>query len=55
MRDKTLEEMFETVLYHNGVAESGAVAKELMDTYNEWVNEIFPRAFIEAVDLSEEE
>ena len=53
MRAKTLEEMFEEVLYYNGVTESGAVAKELMDAYSEWVNGIFPVAFMEVVDLVE--
>ena len=49
MRDVTLEEMFETVLYHNGVQDSGRIASELYDTYKEYLETVFSSEFIKAV------
>lgn len=49
MRDITLEEVFETVLYHNCVQDSGRIASELYSTYLEYLETVFPSEFIKAV------
>lgn len=52
-RDTTLQDMFETVLYHNNVKDSGRIAVELHDAYMEWIEQVFPDAMIKAIDESE--
>ena len=49
MRDKTLEEHFETVLYTAGVDNSGELAGALVDAYNEWVTDVWPRLAMKAL------
>ena len=53
MKDKTLEETFETVLYTGGVSNSGELAKALVDAYNEWVTDVWPRLAMRALDNTE--
>lgn len=53
MKDKTLEEHFETVLYAAGVKNSGELAGALVDAYNEWVTDVWPRVSMKALDCSE--
>lgn len=52
-RDTTLQEAFETVLYHNGVSDSGRIASELYDTYLYWLENVFPAAVMKAIDESD--
>lgn len=49
-RDVTLEERFETVLYHHGVLQSGRIAAELYEEYIDWVENVFPSQALEALD-----
>lgn len=49
-RDTTLQEAFETVLYHNDVSDSGRIASELYDAYLDWLENVFPAAMIKAID-----
>lgn len=53
MRDVTLEEMFETVLYHNSVQDSGRIASELYEAYKKYLEAVFPSEFIKAVETYE--
>lgn len=53
MKDKTLEETFETVLYTGGVSNSGELAKALVDAYNEWVTDVWPRLATKVLDNTE--
>ena len=53
MKDKTLKETFETVLYTAGVKNSGELAGALVDAYNEWVTDVWPRVAMEALDNTE--
>ena len=50
MKDKTLEEHFETVLYAAGVNNSGELAGALVEAYNEWVADVWPRLAMKALD-----
>ena len=49
MRDKTLEEHFETILYTAGVNNSGEIAGALVDEVNEWVTDVWPRLAMKAL------
>ena len=52
-RDTTLQDMFETVLYHNDVKDSGRIASELHDAYCEWIENVYPSAMMKAIDESD--
>lgn len=52
-RDVTLQERFETVLYHHGVLNSGGIAAELYDEYLDWLENVFPVQAMEALDDAE--
>ena len=54
MKDKTLEEHFETVLYTAGVNNSGELAEALVETYNEWVTDVRPCLAVRALDCTED-
>ena len=51
-RDKNLKEVFETVLYHNGVKDSGRISQEL---YEDWVENVFPKLAIQKLDEMEDD
>ena len=53
MKDKTLEETFETILYAAGVSNSGELAGALVEAYNEWVTDVWPRLAMKALDNTE--
>ena len=50
MKDKTLEEEFESVLYAAGVDNSEELAGALVDVYNEWVTDVWPRLAMRALE-----
>ena len=50
MKDKTLEETFETVLYTAGVENSGELANALIKAYDDWVENVYPSLWKQAVD-----
>lgn len=52
-RDTTLQEVFETVLYHYGVDDSGKLAKVLYDEYLDWIENVFPLRAVELLDSQE--
>jgi len=54
VKDKTLEEHFETVLYTAGVNNSGELAGALVEAYNEWVTDVWPRLAMRALDCTED-
>ena len=49
-RDRTLEEVFETVLYCHGVKRSGEIAADLHDEYLDWLDNVFSSAVIKVID-----
>ena len=54
-RDKNLKEVFETVLYHNGVKDSGRISQELYEEYVDWVENVFPKLAIQKLDEMEDD
>jgi hypothetical protein len=50
MKDNTLEEHFEAVLYAAGVNNSGELAGALVDAYKEWVTDVWPRLAMRSLD-----
>jgi hypothetical protein len=54
-KDLTLQERFESVLYHWGVKESGAIAEQLHEEYRDWVENVFPSQALEILDRVDNE
>ncbi|NQZ48341.1 MAG: hypothetical protein HRT63_12560 [Erythrobacter sp.] len=54
MKDKTLAEYFETVLYTAGVNNSGELAEALVEAYEDWVTNVFPSLAVKALDSMDE-
>ena len=54
MKDKTLEEHFETILYTAGVNNSGELARALVEAYEDWLTNVFPSLAIKALDSMDE-
>ena len=50
MKDRTLEETFETVLHTAGVHNSGELAGSLLDAYKDWVENVYPSLWAKAVE-----
>ncbi len=53
MKDKTLGETFEAVLDHADVKDSEEIAEMLMEAYNDWVTDVWPRLAMKALDCTE--
>ena len=54
MKDKTLEEHFETILYTAGENNSGELARALVEAYEDWVTNVFPSLAVKALDSMDE-
>lgn len=54
VRDKSLEEVFETVLYRNGVKDSWRIAGEIYEEYIDWMDNVWPKLAMAALDASDD-